>query len=403
MTGPADMGALHKRIRRHVTGREQRFFAVARPGFEHLALEELRDNGLSAGPTVLPGGVEFTGKLDACYRANLCCRTVTRVLMRLAEFRVKRFAKLRSLAGDIPWELYLSPGVPVALSAAAHGSRLFHTGRIETEFRRAITARFGPPGTAPDFPDSPSSGECHAVHIRLDEDLCTVSLDSSGEPLYKRGHRLHIEAAPLRETLAAALLMEAGIGRCGVLVDPMAGSGAFSLEAGLIALNIPPGLHRSFAFEKWPSFSAPAHAHLAKVLGAAVRPAGSSSIRIFCSDIDGNAVETARRNVERAGLGDIIAPRQADFLTDDIAIPEGVASLVALNPPYGKRMGSPGQAPELYKKIGERMRARYPRSGLAVIAAGKACEKALGLEFDRKIPFTHGGISVAALIRLPRF
>lgn len=406
-----DTGTLRKRIRRHVTGRQHAFFAAVHPGFESLAAEEIRDLGIDPSPRNVPGGVEFSGKLDACYRANIRSRTVTRILLRLAEFRARRFAKLRELAGDVPWELYLAPGTPVAFSTTAHESRLFHTGRIETEFRRAISARLagaappddGSPGPGPDFDEGGADPNAiHTVFIRLDDDLCTVSLDSTGEPLYKRGRRRDIEDAPLRENLAASLLLEAGIGRCGVLVDPMAGAGTFSMEAGLIALNIPPGLGRSFAFEKWPAYSAPAREHLAKLLGRSIKSADASSLSIICADIDEKAVATAQRNMERAGLGDIIKPRQADFFTEEFAIPARRATLVALNPPYGRRLGNADEALALYRRTGERLRAAYSGAGFVIIAPGRRFEKALGVAYDKRIAFSHGGIPVAALIRLPR-
>ncbi len=399
MTTADDKGSLHKRLRRQITGREHDFFAVVHPGFESAAAGEIGSQ--CGGPSrIVPGGVEFRGKLDLCYLVNLRCRTVTRVLMRVAEFRARRFAKLRDLAGDIPWELYLNSGVPVAFSATSHGSRLFHTGRIVTEFRRAIASRLGD-GTF--FAEgSECANEIHTVFIRFDDDLCTVSIDSSGESLYRRGYKLHVEDAPLRETLAASLLIEADIGNCDLLVDPMAGSGTFSLEAGHMALGIAPGISRSFAFEKWPAASAAALRHLAKRLESSVIPPEKSPLKIICADADERAVATARRNAERAGLGALVNPVQADFLTADFFAPPGAKTLVALNPPYGKRLGNAGEALELYKKIGERLRNAYPRAGLVIIAPGKRFEKALGPGFDRKIGFSHGGIPVSALIRLPR-
>jgi len=133
MTAETPRGALEKRIRRHVTGREHAFFAVVQPGFEGTCLEEFASLGIGAQRRAVHGGVEFTGRLDQCYRANIESRTATRVLMRIAEFRSRRFAKLRDLAGRLPWELYLSPGIPVSFSVSSRGSRLYHTGRIETE------------------------------------------------------------------------------------------------------------------------------------------------------------------------------------------------------------------------------------------------------------------------------
>ncbi len=402
MTTEPETPSLAKRIRRHVSSREHRFFASVPPGFESTAANELRDMVIGANPVVLPGGVEFTGKLDACYRANISCRTAGRILMRIAEFRDRRFARLRKHAGDIPWELYLAPGTPVVFSTTSHESRLFHTGRIEIEFRRAVTARLAEAGFEAVFPDEGADlSAVQRVFIRFDGDLCTVSIDSSGEALHRRGYKLHVEVAPLRENIAAALLLEAGIDRCDLLMDPMTGSGTFSLEAGLIALNRPPGLQRSFAFERWPAYSAAACGNIRRKLSDAVLQPEMRKFRIECLDLDPGAVETARTNITRAGLEGVIAPRAGDFFSITNGTRPDERVIIALNPPYGKRLGTVDTARELYAKIGNHIRSHYPRSGFVIITPGRMFETALGLKYDKKVVFTHGGISTAALLRFP--
>ncbi len=399
MTGETPHSAVAKRVRRHVTGREHLFFAVVQPGFEATCLEEFNFLCIGSNRRALHGGVEFTGRLDQCYRANIECRTATRILMRVAEFRARRFSKLRDLAGRLPWELYLSPGTPVSFNVSSRGSRLYHTGRIETEFRRAISARPGMPGPGPAFDESPDKRGNHGVFVRFDDDLCTVSIDSTGEALYRRGSKIRTVEAPLRETTAAGILLEAGIRECRTFADPMCGSGTFSLEAGLIALNIPPGLFRSFAFEAWPSYGAQSRAHLVKSLSGKIKPPQEAGMLFHCSDRDENAAAMARANLEEAGLNGVIVPRRADFFTELLPLAPETPALLALNPPFGKRLSTGREALAMYRKLGEALRGPFNSWGFAVIAPGGEYETALGLPYEKKIMFSHGGISAAVLIR----
>lgn len=391
--------ALARRIRQHAAGKPHRFFAVVQPGFEEVALEELRGIGVAEEFSPVEGGIEFEARLDGCYRANLCSRVLTRVLMRLDRFSATHFERLRAKTAAFPWELYLSGSAPLAFSVSCSHSRLYHTGRIEEEMRGAIGERLAHYGVELPADGGDDARARQTVYARFENDMCETSLDSSGAPLYRRGYKTHITQAPLRETIAAALLRASGIERCDTLIDPMCGSGTFSIEAAHIWSGRRPGAERAFAFELWPAFRSAAFAHLKKTLGpdaSAARPVSGKSI--FCADIDPSAVETASGNALRAGVEGVVVPRQADFFAAGPDVPIGEGTLVALNPPYGGRIPRKNIT-SFYRRIGEIIRTRYASCAYCIIVPGIEIEKALSLPRDRKIVFMNGGIRVAAVIK----
>ncbi len=390
--------SLQRRVRTHVGAQMHRFFAVVQPGFEHIAFRELNEAGIGTGHAVEHGGIHFSGKLSDCYRANIACRTITRVLLRIADFRVRRFAKLRELAGKIPWELFLTSDIPLTFSITAHASRLYHTDRIALECFRAVAACFASSGLSSPAWEKNASDEnrLQTLYMRIADDLCTISLDSTGAPLYKRGFKLQTTEAPLRETTAAAILLEAGCKDATFFIDPMAGSGTFSLEAGMIALNIPPGLGRCFSFEYWPAYSESARRHIEKELRRKIISPHDTTFRMMVSDIDQRALESAQKNIAAAGLTDIVVFYQRDFISADLKIPAQAKALIALNPPYGRRLMDPRSSLLFYERIGAKLRSMSPLR-YVVLAPNEKFEQALAIIPEKKIHFTHGGLQVVAL------
>ena len=396
MIPPDNEKALARRVKDHVVGRSHEFFAVVPPGFEGTAQRELQELGIAAKAEGR-GGVAFAGRLEDAWRANLGAGTLTRVLMRLQRFKSTGFADYRSRLAAIPWELHLADGARVRFAVSAAGSRLWHEGRLQEEAARAVAARMAAAGRRVEMG---GGGAGQLVLIRLEDNRCQVSLDASGELLHRRGLGKLTEAAPLRETLARAILLEAGIGHYHTLVDPFCGSATFALEAGSFFLGLPPGLGRSFAFADWPSFKPARFRHVREELAEKMRArAAAGPRRIFCSDLDGKAVETARRNVAAAGLAERVEVDQADFfrLHPPAGDPAGV--LLVMNPPYGARQPAGENAAAFFRRIGDKVRRDYAGCGFAVIVPGLENEKALGLPHDRKILFHNGGIPVALLIK----
>ncbi len=391
--------ALARRIKRHVAGKVHRFFAVVQPGFEELAADELREFDTAAEFSVVEGGIEFEARPEACYRANLRSRILTRVLMRLDRFSAVHFERLRAKSAAFPWELYLSDAAPAAFSVSCSHSRLYHTGRIEEEVRAGIVERLALYGKTLAADGGNDAAPAQTVFVRFENDLCELSLDSSGAPLYRRGYKTHVAQAPLRETIAAALLRASGIERCDTLVDPMCGSGTFSIEAAHLWSGRAPGMTRSFAFEQWPAFRPAAFAHLKRTSCHETAAASTDAAkRIHCADIDPAAVEATCGNARRAGMEGMVLPRQESFFAAVPDIPPGSKTLLVLNPPYGERIPRPNLA-AFYRRIGEAIRARYEGCAYCVIVPGIEIEKALSLPWDRKIVFMNGGIRVAAVIK----
>ncbi|WP_155318089.1 THUMP domain-containing class I SAM-dependent RNA methyltransferase [Desulfosarcina alkanivorans] len=195
-----------------------------------------------------PGGVTFGGRFVDCQRANLYVRTATRVLMRIGSFLATNVRRLEKKSAGVPWELFLPPGILPEIKVRSRRSRLYHTDVISRALRQSMARRLGrPPGSS--RPDRPQT-----LFVRVVEDRYTLSLDSTGAPLYKRGLKSGPARAPLRETQAAAILMAAGYDPGRPLVDPLCGSGTFSLEAAMMAKRMAPGVKRDFAFMDWPAF-----------------------------------------------------------------------------------------------------------------------------------------------------
>ncbi len=388
--------SLERRIRRHVIAGSHRYFAVFQPGFEEAVRQELQEMGVAEIKQQVPGGLEFEGSLIDSYRINLCSATLTRLLLRLGAFKALHESRFRKRMGEIPWELHLAPSTLVDFSITCRRSRLRHTGMLRELAAKAVSERLASQGFAGTLPEGKLS-PCQTVFLRFEEDVCTVSLDTSGEPLYRRNLRTHVTEAPLRETLAALILREAGLDRCDLLLDPMGGSGVFSLEGARFYQRTPPGLTRDFIFQSWPAFRSPAFFHLRKCLQEESPPSMDGIVQY--ADKSGKALQAALDNFTAAGLADRILVHRRDFFQEPPVIPSGRRALLVLNPPYGKRLDTGESPPRLYRKIGAVLKSYGKECGWAVIVPDRECEAALGLTWERKIPFQNGGLRVAVLIR----
>lgn len=383
--------SLEKRIKRRVTAREHVFFAVVLPGFEDALLKEMKSLGIDKIDSVERGGILFRGRISDCWKLNLMSRSVTRVLMRLFEFRARNFFTIYEKTGRFPWELFLKKGSVPEVRVSSSSSKLYHTGRIQIEAEKGI-ARAVEEG---DFM-SGSRDIPQIVHLRIHEDICTVSIDSSGDHLYRRGYKTGTVAASLRETTAASILIEAGIHDFDYIVDPMCGSGTFAVEAAGIITGRPPGADKCFPFEDWPSFSIKAYDHLKKNYSEKITPVFPSWKKITAFDIDPAAVDAARRNAGAAGLKDVVSVSTGDFFAEKIAIPPEKKGLVVINPPYGGRLSLKDRA-GFYKKINDTLKQNYKGFAGAVIVPAEDMEKVAGFEFSRKVVFSNGGIRVSVL------
>lgn len=393
--------ALLRRIKDHVVGRRHEFFAVVHPGFEETSRQELLELGIAAPELQGPGGIAFAGRLEDAWRVNLGAGTPSRVLMRLACFKATGFAEFRSRMATLPWELHVADRTRVRFAVSAARSRLWHEGKLEQEAAQAVAGRLAAYGRRAAFAQAAENGAepIQQIFIRVADNRCQISLDASGELLYRRGRNKLTEGAPLRETLACAILRSAGLRRYRVVVDPFCGSGTFALEAGTIFLGRPVNKDRAFAFQRWPAHKPARFQHCREELERSLpkmAPAGPH--RIYCSDVDPKAVDTARANVKASGLDRLAETDPADFFHVHPPAGKPADTLLVMNPPYGGRQEHGADIASLYRRIGDKVRRDYAGCGYAIIVPGLENEKALGLPHEKKILFHNGGIPVALLI-----
>jgi putative N6-adenine-specific DNA methylase len=334
--------------------------------------------------------VSFDGDLQAVYRANLHLRTASRLLARLGEFRATSFAELRKKAGLLGWEAFLAPGQPAALHVTCRKSKLYHSEAVAERVAGAIGDRLGKPAPlhkAAADEDSPAGGEpAQLVIVRFLNDICTISVDSSGALLHRRGYRLATAKAPLRATLAAGLLAASGWDRAAPLLDPFCGSGTIPIEAALMAAGIPPGWKRRFAFMDWPGFDARAW----QALLGEVRPR-LAGVQILASDRDAGAAAMAQANAERAGVAGMIAFSQR--AVSAIEPPAGPGWVVT-NPPYGLRVSGGKDLRNLYAQFGNVLRARCPGWQTAILCSDVRLLGQTGVKLDTSLRLVNGGVSV---------
>lgn len=363
-----------------VRGMDNRFeiFLVAVPGLEGALCGEALECGFE-GARVVPGGVAFEGGWPEAMRANLELRGASRVLVRIASFRAMHLAQLDKRARKVPWGDFLQADVPVSVEATCRKSRIYHAGAAAQRIARAITEELG----APVAEDAPVK-----IKARIEDDLCTISIDTSGEGLHRRGHKQAVNKAPMRETLAALFLRQCGFDGSEPVLDPMCGSGTFVIEAAEMAAGLMPGRARSFAFELLKGFDAEAWAEMRKRAHPKI-----PSARFHGSDRDAGAVHMSRENAGRAGVEAFCTFEQRSV--GEIVQPDGPAGLVIINPPYGARLGERQKLFPLYREMGQVLTARFSGWRVGLIAADATLAKATGLPFlPPGKPVDNGGISV---------
>jgi putative N6-adenine-specific DNA methylase len=240
-----------------------------------------------------------------------------------------------------------------------------------------------------DQDEEKSDNDAQLFIVRIADDICTVSADSSGDLLHRRGYRQAIAKAPLRETLAAAILIGSEWDMTSPLVDPMCGSGTIAIEGAMMARNIAPGAARSFAFEKWPDQDAAALAQLRDK--ARENEKAGIDTTIVASDRDAGAVEATRSNAERAGVLNHLQIGQQSLSAAEFP---GTPGWLVSNPPYGLRIGESASLRNLYATLGKILRTKARGYLVALLSADKKLERQLGIELDEKFRTTNGGIPV---------
>lgn len=376
-------------------------WAVAAPGLEPLLEAELRALGF-ADATASTGGVRFACDARGLARANLHSRLASRVVVRLATFKALAFHELERAARRVEWSRMLAPGATYRLRVTAKKSRLYHSDaiaqRVAEAIERAVTGaqRVDGPAKDEDFDDgahplgvAADAASAQLFVVRFEHDRCTVSVDSSGALLHRRGYRQAVAKAPMRETLAAAMLVAARYDASQPLVDPFCGSGTLLIEAALMARRIAPGSWRGFAAERWPEV--PAEAWTAARAAAAEQVLSRASSPIVGADRDAGAVAAALANAERAGVRADLEVLQRPLAAT--VLPPGPGLLIT-NPPYGVRVSERGPLRDLYATLGRVMREQGRGWRLAMLSADRALDGHTGLRFSERLRTSNGGIPV---------
>lgn len=368
------------------------FFAVTAPGLETFTAQELHRLNLLPDATNPPmteaGGVAFQGELDAMYRANLHLRTASRILVRIGDFNAAAFSELRKKASRLDWASYLVPGQAVAIRATCHKSKLYHADAVAERVAGAIADQLGQPVSHQKPGDEEADNPPQLVVVRLVHDHCTVSMDSSGELLHRRGYRQAVAKAPLRETLAAAMLLASEWDTTSPLLDPFCGSGTLPIEAALLALGLPPGRNRHFAFMDWPGFD---EKRWAALLAECQPRAGVELPPIMASDRDAGAIRMAQENAERAGVAQHI---QFTCQAVSAISPPAGTGWVVTNPPYGVRISSNKDLRNLYAQLGNVLRAKCPGWHTAILCNDLMLLGQTRLTLDTSLSILNGGIKV---------
>lgn len=363
---------------------------VASPGLEAALADEAREQGF-AGVAIVPGGVAIRGGWPEVWRANLVLRGAGRVLAGIAGFRALHLAQLDRRARRVPWGEVLRPDVPFRVEATCRASRIYHSGAAAQRVERAIRDTVG--GTA--ARDAPV-----AVRVRIDDDLCTISVDCSGEALYKRGWKQAVVRAPMRETMASLLLRLCGFDGREPVLDPMCGSGTFVIEAAEMAAGLAPGRSRRFAFEQLASFDREVWQRLRERHGTAGDRPVPAGVRFLGSDRDAGAVRMSEANADRAGVLHLTQFRAE--AVEDLQRPEGPPGLVIVNPPYGDRIGEDRELRGTYRALGRALASRFSGWRIGLVTSEPGLAAATGLAFGSPSPpISHGGLRVM-LWRTPR-
>ena len=360
------------------------FFATCPRGLELLLADELRQlNG--AKIHAVGGGVQFAGDFILCYRVNLESRVASRVLWQVANDRYQSEEDIYRAAYALPWTDWFDPARTIRVDVSATKSPLTSLNFVTLKIKDAVCDKVRRlsgrrPSVDTHEPDIPIQGH-------LTDREFTLYLDTTGEPLFKRGRRLATGEAPLRENLAAGILRLAGWVPGTPLLDPMCGSGTILLEAAHMALDIAPGLGRHFAFEKFKNFDARYWRELLQQCAARQKP--KAPLAIYGSDLSADTLKAARANLMASGLEKIVSLRRADVL--EIAAP-AIEGIIVTNPPYGVRLGEQQALAEFYPKLGDVLKKNFSGWRAYLLSADMRLPKLIRLAASKRTPLFNGAL-----------
>jgi putative N6-adenine-specific DNA methylase len=362
----------------------ERFFATCPRGLELLLADELRQLD-AAKIHAVSGGVHFAGDFFLCYRVNLESRIASRVLWQVASGAYRNEDDIYRAAYALPWTDWFDAAHTIRVDVSATRSPLTSLNFVTLKIKDAVCDKIRRlsgrrPSVDTREPDVP------ILSYLTDRDFA-LHLDTTGEPLFKRGQRMATGEAPLRENLAAGIVRLSGWVPGIPLLDPMCGSGTILLEAAFIALDIAPGLGRRFAFEKLKNFDAQRWRELLQ--GGAARKKTKAPLAIYGSDRSGDALKAARVNLTAAGLEKVVSLKRADVLEIFAPAKEGI---IVTNPPYGVRLGEQQALAEFYPKLGDRLKSHFCGWRAYLLSADMRLPKLIRLAASKRTPLFNGAL-----------
>ena len=362
----------------------EKFFATCPRGLEPLLAEELRQWRAESIHAV-GGGVGFEGDLLLCYRANLESRIASRILWQVTAGGYRNEDDIYRAAYALPWTEWLDPAHTIRVDISATKSPLASLKFAALKVKDAVCDKIR--RLSGRRPDVDTRRPDVAIQGHLTERNCTLYLDTTGEPLFKRGQRMRTGEAPIRENLAAGLLRLADWTPGTALLDPMCGSGTILLEAACIALDIAPGLGRHFAFEELKNFEARCWRELRQQSAARQKP--RVVLPIYGSDRSADMLTATRKNLAGAGLANIVSLKQANVL--EIPAPEK-SGIIVTNPPYGVRLGEQQQLAQFYPKLGDALKKRFSGWRVYLFSADMRLPKLIRLAVSKRIQLYNGAL-----------
>ena len=361
-----------------------KFFATVPPGLEFplsIELSKIKADDIK----IKDGGVHFSGEMETGYKANLYSSTAGRIFLEIASEQYSSEQDIYDLSYSIPWNNFFSVKQTFRVDVVGQNCPLKSLNFAALKIKDAICDKFrktdgSRPNVAPHNPD---------MRIRgfLDESKASIYIDTTGEALFKRGFRVQTNIAPIRENLAAGLLLISGWQPGTPLLDPMCGSGTFLIEAAKMSLHIAPGSSRSFAFSKFKNFDSQLWQNIMEE--ALENELDDIELPIFGSDISASAIDAARQNLENAGLSEVVKLKKANIL--DLTAPAESGIMIA-NLPYGERMGNLDEMRKLYPKIGDLLKHNFPNWNAYFLTNDLKLPKFIGLATSKRLAFKNGNL-----------
>ena len=362
----------------------EKFFATCPRGLEQLLTEELRqlkaENIHAVG-----GGVEFSGEFFLCYRANLESRIASRILWQVATNRYRNEEDIYRITYGLPWTDWFEPERTIRVEVSATKSPLTSLNFVTLKIKDAVCDKIR--RLSDRRPDVDTRQPEVSIQGHLTERDFSLYLDTTGEPLFKRGRRIAATEAPLRENLAAGILRLAGWVPGIPLLDPMCGSGTILLEAAHMVLDIAPGSGRHFAFEKFNNFDRRRWQELLQQSAARQKP--KVPLSIYGSDLSGEAIKCARTNLAAAGLEKLVSLKRANVLEISAPANEGI---IVTNPPYGVRLGEQQELAEFYPKLGDVLKKNFSGWRAYLLSADMRLPKLIRLAASKRTPLFNGAL-----------